>query len=528
MNALTGTGHLVRLVLRRDRVRLPLWVGGLTGLTVVSAAAVQDLYSTPVEIAAYRATVQDSASGRLLNGVPYAVDTVAGITAYEVTSIAGLVVALMVTFTVVRHTRGEEETGTAELLRSTVTGRHAGTAAALLVAIGAAFLAGALDAAVLWAIGLPGAGSLLHGAALAGVGLVFTASAAAAAQLTSSARGALGVAGAVLALLFVVRGVGAVRDDWLVWLSPFGWQDATRPYGDRLWWPLLLVVALTAVVAGGAAWLTAHRDFGSGLVPPRAGRARATAALGTPVGLAWRVQRGLFLGWAVGLTLFAALFGSLGREVVTLIESNPEMADVMGLSLDDVVRSYFAYVIPFLGVLASAYAVASALRLRSEELGGRAEAVLATGTSRLAWALGGVAVTVLGTLAMVVLMGVALSTSHLLLSGEDALFGRLVGATVQQAAPVLLVASTAFLAHGWFPHRALLAWAVFAFALLEAYLGELLSMPAWLADLSPFRHPAGVPVEPFTPWPLLVIGALAAAAVAVGLAGLRRRDLSSA
>ena len=115
-------------------------------------------------------------------------------------------------FLVVRHTRAEEESGRAELLRATVTGRHAATAAAVLVAAAASVLVGVLDAAVLLANDLPAEASLLHGAELTGVGLVFTAVAAAAAQVTAGARAALGIAGAVLGATFLLRGIGDVGE----------------------------------------------------------------------------------------------------------------------------------------------------------------------------------------------------------------------------------------------------------------------------------------------------------------------------
>ena len=43
----TGTLALVRLVLRRDRVRLPVWLVAQIGLVGFSAAAVQGVYGTP-------------------------------------------------------------------------------------------------------------------------------------------------------------------------------------------------------------------------------------------------------------------------------------------------------------------------------------------------------------------------------------------------------------------------------------------------------------------------------------------------
>ena len=52
-STLRGTGQLVRLDLRLDRIRIPVWTLAVAGLVLTSAASVINLYSTPEEIAAY-------------------------------------------------------------------------------------------------------------------------------------------------------------------------------------------------------------------------------------------------------------------------------------------------------------------------------------------------------------------------------------------------------------------------------------------------------------------------------------------
>jgi len=80
--------------------------------------------------------------------------------------------------------------------------------------------------------------------------------------------------------------------------------------------------------------LTARRDFGGGLLDTRPGHERAGRLLHTPFGLVARVQRGLVIGWAIGLVLLGLLYGAVIPTIPDLIASNPEMADIVGGSAD--------------------------------------------------------------------------------------------------------------------------------------------------------------------------------------------------
>lgn len=525
MTSFTGTRHLVRLILRRDRVRLPIWVVAITSLVAATAGAIVGLYETPQEIAGY-ATTADSAATRLLSGRPDGLDNTGAITAYEISATGLIAISLMVIFLVVRHTRAEEESGRAEVVRATVTGRHAATLAATVVATLASLLVGLLDTVVLVVSGLDPQGSMLHGAVLAAVGVVFTGVAAVAAQLTSSARGALGIAGAALAVMFAVRAVGDVGDNALSWCSPLGWALLAQPFGTARWWLLAPLLVFAVATAGLAAWLTAHRDAGAGLLQPRAGAPRASASLGTAGGLAWRLQRGSVYGWLTGLVLGALLLGSVGPELETMVEANPDLKEFFDLSGGDPVSAFLVTAFGLMAVAASGFAVSSVLRLRSEETAGRAESLLSTGLSRTRWASGSLTVTVLATVLAMLLVGVGAAAGYALTADDTGDVVRMTVSALVLVPGVLLLAGVAAMLVGWAPRYGSAAYALVLFAFLQSYLGSLLDLPGWVQGLSPFYHLPAMPVDDFSAAPTLVVLALAVALGALGLVGLRRRDMT--
>lgn len=183
----TGTLGLLRLYLRRDRVSLPLWVLLLSvPLATVYIASVETVYPDRSARAAAAAAIMASPAQRALYGPVYN-DSLGAVGIWK----AGMfhtLIAVAVILTVIRHTRADEESGRAELIDSTVVGRYANLTGALLLSFGASIATGAIGALGLLATDVTPAGSVAFGVALAASGMVFTAVAAVAAQLSPSAR----------------------------------------------------------------------------------------------------------------------------------------------------------------------------------------------------------------------------------------------------------------------------------------------------------------------------------------------------
>ena len=525
MIGLEGTSTLVRLALRRDRLRLPVWVLALVGITGASASAVATAYPNQRAIDAYADSLGSSPAAVAMAAPPVALHTHAGVVVYETVFTAMVGVSLMAIFLATRHTRAEEEEGRTELLRSTVVGRHAGSAAAMVVLTIASALVGAGVALVVIPAEFPVGPALLYGASVGVLGIAFGAITLVLAQVFGHARSVLGASLAVLGASFVIRGAGDVQESWLVWLSPVGWSQATHPLGDNRWWPLLVSMAAVAVLVVVAVRLAEHRDVGAGLLAPRNGPATAPRWLSGPVGLAFSLQRGAIVGWAAGVFVLGAVTGSLSREIETMTRENPTLAQYFAATGNSLTDSFFSTMILILALVAAGFAVSSALRLRAEESSGRLEPLLATGLTRTRWLLGSLLVTLAGTLTVLASAGFGLGLTYGIVISEPSQAVRLAGLQLVYAPAVLALAAVAVLLVGWRPSWAAASWAVLGFCFVLGWLGGLLDPPAWVRDLSPFTHTPAVPMDTLTFAGPTVITLSVVLLVALGAAGLRRRDI---
>jgi ABC-2 type transport system permease protein len=527
MTALVGTRDLVRFVLRRDRVRLPVWVLAIVGLTYFSATAVAGTYNTPREITSYATNMGNSPATVAMAGPPVALDQIGGILVYETSMTALLGVALMAMFTVVRHTRTEEEAGRTELLVSTVVGRHAGVAAAFAVAAVASLVVGAGVTASMLSVEMAPGPATLYGAAVVAMGVVFAGVAAVAAQLMTHGRGASGLALAVLGVAFMLRAVGDVDESFLSWLSPMGWSQQVRVLEADRWWPLLLSSVFTLALLVVTAVLAAHRDTGSGVFAARPGPPRAGRLLSSPLGLAWRLQRSVVLAWAVGLFALGAMFGSVTEELQNMVDDNPTLRQYFEQSGGDITDAFFATALLFMGLGGAGFAVGSALRLRSEETAGRLEPVLATGVSRPRAMFSTLAVTLVGSIAVVLSGGVGLGIAYAQFGGTTQEAVEVTMLALVQLPAVLVLVGVAVLLCGWLPRWTAVAWAGLAVAFVVGWLGPLLKLPGWALGLSPFEHLPQVPLEDLATTPVVLLSVLALVLVAAGTLGFRRRDLTT-
>ena len=532
---MTGTAQLIRLILRRDRVLLPLWVVVLALVPSGYASSFKGLFPSEAELDTYARVSAGNAGFVALYG-PLHGSSLGEIVAWRA-GFLPVIIALFSILTVIRHTRADEEAGRTELIGAAVVSRHAGLAAALITTLAANVVLALLLVAGMLAQGLPGSGSVLLGAEFALAGWVFAAVAGVAAQLSGSARTTRSIAMTVLGVAFVLRlagDVSALGDgplSWLSWLSPIGWVQHLFPYGGEVWWPIGLAVVFTALLVWGSVVLAARRDVGQGLLPARPGPATAAAGLRSPLALAWRLQRGLLLGWVVGFAALGLIFGAVAQSVADLAGENSNLNEIFARlgGASGIVDNYLAGVIGILGLIAAAYAVQATLRLRDEETTGHTEMVLTTGVGRLRWLAGHLLFALLGPAAALVVGGVVCGLAYGLIAGDvGGKVPAVLGGAVAQLPAVWVLAGIAVLLFGVVPRLASIAWSALAVCLLVLFVGAALQLSQWVLDVSPFTHIPHLPGGEATATPFVTLTVIAVLLGAVGLAGFRRRDVPTA
>jgi ABC-2 type transport system permease protein len=527
---LAGTGVLVRAALRRDRRRVAIWVAALGGLTVYAAVALGAGYPTAADRQG-RAALIGTPAGTLLSGPGYGTEdyTLGAMTANELALSVMIATAIMSILLVVRSTRAEEDSGSAELLLTCSVGRRAPLTTALAVTAVADVAVALVVTAGLVGSGLTAPDALALAAGIGLSGLVFGTVAAVTAQVFASARAASGTAMAVLGAAVLVRGVGDVLQEHgsaLSWFSPLAWAQQTRAFVDLRWWPLLLQVTLIAALIATATALTARRDVGAGLVAARRGPARASALLWGPVALLARLQRGSLIGWAVGLLALGLTFGSLTDSVIQMVAGNPRLAAALAAGGGaDLTDSFTAAAALYAALCTAGFAIGSVLRLRGEEGSGRLELLLSAPLGRRRVLAAGLVVTATEATLLLTVAGLGEGLAAAAVSGNLHAIGAGLGAALVHLPAVLVVAGLTAVLLGLAARLTPLAWVPLCWAALAGLFGPLLGLPGWAARLSPFGWVPAVPAEQVDVLRLAGLSLVTLALVVAALSAFRRRDV---
>ncbi len=524
-----AVGRLTARLIRRGTIAIAVGVGVIM---VLEAFAFTQGYPDEASRAALTMWGRDPGI-RMMAGQPIAVETVGGFAVWDAGLYLTLILGAWALTTATRVIRGDEEHGRSDLLLAGPIRSGRALAAQFLVLFGGCVLVGAGVGLGLAGSGAQVWGSVLFGALMIGYCATLVGLAGVACQVFATRVGALGVSASVLVGWMLLRMVSNSMDSraWLGWLTPTGWIDQLRAFGENRWWVLLVPLVTAAVLVAAAVGLRERRDSAAGLLAGREGHRSRSWGLGSPLGFAWRAHLGVLLAWGAGVAIAALVVGAMLRTVDDFLATDQGFIDIlaqMGMEVSDLTGGFVSMWAIILGLVIAVFAAFRMGATRAEEASTRAEFLLTRPVRRWRW-LGG---HVLCLLASVLLLSTVAATALWLggvATGAPLTAGDAFAATFNAVPMVMVFAGLSVLVFGIAPR---LTVAVGASAAVAAYVlqlvGPMLDWPGWVVAISPFHHLAAVPVDPFGMTAAMVMVVLGLALAAGGIAAFERRDLVGA
>ncbi|MGM0875687.1 MAG: ABC transporter permease [Bacillota bacterium] len=525
------TGRMARFIVRRDRIRIPIWLISFCFITIITASAFTDLYKSEEERQAIAETMRNPAMIAMV-GPGYGLDdyTAGPMMAHQMLLFTAIVVAIMSILLVTRHTRADEEEGRIELIRSLPVGRLSNASATVFVLFCTNVLLALLIGFGLYSLRIESMdleGSLLYGAALGATGIFFTAITALFAQLTENSRGTIGLSFTVLGVAYLIRAVGDVSNETLSWFSPLGWILGTEVYVKNVWWPILLTVGVAFFLVAVALYLNKIRDLESGFLPAKPGRKYASRFLQSPFGLAIRLQRTGIIAWAIGMYVLGASYGSVFGDLESFFSNNEMMTDLLtpveGLSLTE---QFLSMLMSVISMICTVPALMFMLKLKGEEKKNRIEHLLSRAVSRIKVIGSYLLLSMIFGFVMLFLALIGLWSAATSVMNDAIPFTMMFEAAMVYLPAIWMMIGLAVLLVGLFPEFTSLTWLYLGYSFLVVYLGGLLQFPEWMRKLSPFGQIPQLPVEEMNFLKVFTLTCLAVVLMVIGFIGYRKRDIT--
>lgn len=526
---------LLNANLKRDGLKIMIWLLVLAGLFVAVAAKFEGIYGTPAQLAAIAQTLKSQAMVALFGPMTTTKLTPAIVFAAEMMVFWGGFMVLFNFSLSVNATRGQEESGLTEMiLGGHPVGRLAPISAAALELVIADIGFSLITAIGLGLAKMPGShvtGDWLFAITLGSVGLSFGLISLIFSQLVADSHNVTLYNSAFLGITYLIRMITDVTHPKLTWLSPFGWIEKADIYTQNDWLPVgsLLILGLAGFVL--ALVLNWSRDIGAGMIQVRGGKQTSHFLRGPGTLLIWN-QKVVSLFWLIGMAVLGGSYGSVFNSIGQIVNQFPVVQQVLGQSgRHQLQQSQLLSFVSILGVIFSVLAIVGGLmvinRLYTEERRGYLQLVEAKPQSRthlmMVYLIYGFSLSVV--ILFIALMSAMLAGNAVL---ERSLAFRYFWRTFVAMLPILALfagLSTALI--GLWPKGHSVIWLLLGGSFIISYFGRLIDLPVWAMKLSPFYWFRKVPLASINATPVGWLLGLSLLLIILGIVSYRQRDLEN-
>jgi ABC-2 type transport system permease protein len=493
-----------RFVAKRTSRSAVFWALIFGAYVASKAIGYAEAYPTAAERAKVAVSFGNNIGLSALLGIPHRINTVPGGAAWNTLGAMIIVGAIWAFLLATKSFRGEEDAGRWEvLLTGPTTAKRAAlnvlaglgaSLAAFYVVIAAAFiLIGQVHS-----VGFGMQSALFFALAAVTPAIEFMAIGALASQLMPTRSRAAGLSAAIFGVFYLVRATADTTGaHWLLNVTPLGWIERLGPlYNPRPVW-LLPIGGLTLALSGLTVYLAGRRDLGDSTFADRDMARPRTGLLNDSIGAAFRLTRGVTLGWLSAIGLLALFMGLLTKSAAQAFDDSQGAQHVVAklahTSQAIGAMSFLGVVFLMLMLLVMSYIASTVGAMREDEAEGYLDNFLVRPVSRWRWllerALLTTAITVLASLLVVAAVWIGVASQHTGVAYHD-----LSMAGLNLLAPAALTFGIGIFALGVLPRlTTVIAYGVIAWSFLISMVSSGINLNHWIQDTSILHHMALAP-----------------------------------
>lgn len=531
-NLFSGTGTLTRFIFRRDRLRLLMWIISLSvfifGLVPVFEEMIMYDMDSVVMVEMMKNPAMIAIVGPVYGENNY---TLGAAFSNYMLVFSVMIAAAMNIFLINRHTRNDEEKGRMEMVRSMPVGRLANISSAMIVALIANTALSILTASGLYILrgeGMSLEGCMIFGFSLGVIGMLFAAVTAIFSQISSSARTTLGLSFSILLILYIMRGIGDVRENVLSAVSPLGLILKTETFVSNYWWPIFAIKIMTMLLLLISFYLSANRDLGQGIIHPRAGRKNASSLLSSPIGLAFRILRTPIIIWAIVVFVLAIMYGSVFGDLENYIKGSPALSAIFSGN------SEFTLAEQFIGLLTAVMSMISTIpiltfmnRVVGEEKSGLSEHLLTKPISRIRNISAYFILAIVISIIYQILIAYGFWSAGSVVLENIPIFMTFFKSTMLYLPAIWVMVGTSMILIGFLPRKIFIIYLYLGYSFFTVYIGQVAKLPEWTRKLTPYGYIPQYPIEEVELTKLIILIVVILASFTIGLIGYRKRDIIS-
>jgi len=524
-NTLAEYRKYFHFTLKHNLVRYFVWIAIVVFLIVYVGVFYKSTFDTQAKLDEF-ASISSSPGMVAMIGKISCLATIGGAVWTKIWMFTVLTLGIGMVFQVTKGARADEENGRTELFRSRPFGIHSTLASVVSGALLLCLVIGILSTLACIGLKLDPAGigvtgSVTFGLSVVAIGWLGVGIGALTNQLSASASLANSTGSIVIIAFYCMRMIGDMgSNNTLTWLSPIGWGEEMAPWAQNRGWLIIPIIIFTAALIAIAFVIESRRDYGSGVLKDKKGKAEAKPLMRHSWGLILHLYKGSIIGWSIGIALAGLMFGSVANSMLSLF-SDAKVPMLRGSGIE----ALMGLLLCFIGLVSVVLPMLIMTGLRSDEAKGLTESQLAGGISRVRIILDRFVVGSCAAALLLILGGLTFGLSYGAVANDMSQTWKLAIDALIYLPGIMAIMGVIVLLFGLIPRATIpLTWFLYGAMYFDVLLSDALKLPKWAANIMPF---IGTPRIPYQDFDVSVLGYLAAGIIFVllGMIGLRRRDV---